>query len=87
MQTPERSFVLRFSVCAQIPDRLLDDDDLDESAYLGEWEGVVKPELVRAVFAALRARPEWSAHVRNRGASVEDEIEIVLERAYPLHAE
>ena len=38
--------------------------------------------MVRAVFQVLRAVPGWEAHVRNRGAAAEDEIEIVVERSY-----
>lgn len=82
MQSEERSFVLKFNVRAAIPDALLDDDDFDERAFLAEWERSVKPAAVRAVFQALRAFPQWSAHVRNRGAAADDEIEVVVERAY-----
>jgi hypothetical protein len=82
MQSDESTFLLRFSVRAVVPDALLDDDDFDEREHLVEWEQRVKPAVVRAVFEALRAHLEWSAHVRNRGASVEDEIEIVVERSY-----
>ncbi|HEY8514864.1 MAG TPA: hypothetical protein VIS07_05035 [Candidatus Binatia bacterium] len=84
MQSEESSFLLRFSVRADLPDALLDDDEFDERSHLVEWERRVKPAVVRAVFEALRAHPEWSAHVRNRGASPEDEIEIVVQRDYAL---
>jgi len=82
MQSEERSFVLRFNVRADIPDALLDDDAFDERAFLAEWERSVKPAAVRAVFQALRAFPQWSARIRNRGAAADDEIEVVVERAY-----
>ena len=82
MQSDEYGFLLRFSVRAEIPSTLLDDDEFDERGFLDEWERGLKPELVRAVFQALRAVPGWEAHVRNRGASSEDEIEIVVERSY-----
>ncbi len=82
MQSDEKTFLLRFNVRAEIPSELLDDDEFDERAFLAEWESALKPAAVRAVFQALRAFPNWSAHVRNRGASVEDEIEVVVERAY-----
>lgn len=82
MQSDERGFLLRFSVRAEIPSALLEDDDFDERAFLDEWERGLKPEVVRAVFQVLRAAPGWEAHVRNRGASTDDEIEIVVERAY-----
>lgn len=82
MQSDEHGFLLRFSVRAEIPSALLDDDDFDERAFLDEWERGLKPEVVRAVFQALRGIPGWEAHVRNRGAAAEDEIEIVVERTY-----
>lgn len=82
MQSDEYGFLLRFSVRAEIPSALLDDDDFDERSFLDEWERGLKPELVRAVFQALRAVPGWEAHIRNRGAASADEIEIVVERSY-----
>lgn len=82
MQSDEHGFLLRFSVRADIPSAALDDDDFDEREFLAEWEHALKPELVRAVFQALRAAPGWTAHVRNRGAASADEIEIVVERSY-----
>ncbi|MEW6268207.1 MAG: hypothetical protein AB1689_02775 [Thermodesulfobacteriota bacterium] len=84
MQSDEAIFLLRFSVRADVPDALLEDDDFDERGHLLEWEQRVKPGVVRAVFEALRAHPQWSAHVRNRGASAVDEIEIVVQRDYVL---
>jgi hypothetical protein len=38
----------------------------------------MKGEVIKAVFAALRRHPSWTAHVRNRGVSAADEIEIVV---------
>jgi hypothetical protein len=82
MQSDEYAFLLRFSVRADIPGAVLADDDFDERAFLAEWEAALKPDVVRAVFQALRAVPGWTAHVRSRGASSADEIEIVVERSY-----
>ncbi|MBM4247476.1 MAG: hypothetical protein FJ148_27425 [Deltaproteobacteria bacterium] len=82
MQSDEHGFLLRFSVRAEIPSALLEDDEFDERGFLEEWERGLKPEVVRAVFQALRAIPGWDAHVRNRGTSADDEIEIVVERGY-----
>jgi hypothetical protein len=82
MQRDEASFLLRFSLEAEIPDRMLEQDDFDERAWIEEWERSIKPAMLRAVFQALRAAPGWDAHVRTRGAAVEDEIEIVLRRTY-----
>ena len=82
MQSDEYAFLLRFSVRAEIPSAALADDDFDERAFLAEWEAALKPDVVRAVFQVLRAVPGWTAHVRSRGASSADEIEIVVERSY-----
>jgi hypothetical protein len=82
MQSDEHGFLLRFSVRAEIPSELLGDDDFDERGFLDEWERGLKPEMLRAIFQALRAVPGWEAHVRNRGAASDDEIEIVVERSY-----
>jgi len=38
----------------------------------------VKPELLKVIFDALRRHPSWAVHVRNRGVSPEDEIEIAM---------
>ena len=43
----------------------------------------VKPELLKTVIASLRAHPSWSVHVRNRGMSATDEVEIALEKTFP----
>jgi hypothetical protein len=83
MQSDEHPFVLRFSVRADIPSALLDDDDFDERAFLGEWESQLKPDVLRAVFRVLRDASGWRAHVRSRGADSSDEIEVVVERSYP----
>jgi hypothetical protein len=80
METREKTFLLRFSVQAEIPDALWERDDFEEDAWLDEWEVALKPAIIRAVFTQLRAVPGWSARVRNRGVSPLDEIEIVVTR-------
>lgn len=82
METKETTFNLRFSLLAQIPDELWDDEDFEENTWLEDWEAHIKPGLIRAVFTHLRAFPGWQARVRNRGISTADEIEIVLERTF-----
>lgn len=82
METKEKSFVIRFSLTATIPDALWEDDDFEDGAWLEEWEARIKPGLVRAVFSHLRSFPDWEAHIRNRGMSPLDEIEIVVERRF-----
>ena len=82
METSEKTFTLRFSVSAEIPDVLLADDDFEDDEWWREWEGLIKPGLIRAVFTHLRSAPNWEVHIRNRGVSPEDEIEIVAKRSY-----
>ena len=82
METREKSFTIRFSLAAKIPEALWEDDGFEENDWLTEWEAQVKPGLIRAVFGHLRSFPNWEAHIRNRGISSLDEIEIALERSF-----
>ncbi len=82
METRDKTFVIRFSLTADIPDALWEDDDFDEDTWLEEWEAGIKPGLIRAMFTHLRSFPNWEAHIRNRGISPLDEIEIVLQRVF-----
>lgn len=76
----ERTFLLRFSLSAEIPADAWDDEDFDGDEWLHEWEGQIKPGLVRAVFTHLRSFDGWNCHIRNRGVSPLDEIEIVVRK-------
>jgi hypothetical protein len=78
MFTEEKTFLLRFSLEAAFPDGY--DGDADQFQWAREWEGGMKGEVLQAVFSALRRRSGWTARVRNRGTSEQDEIEIVLSR-------
>jgi len=82
METREKTFNLRLSLIAEIPDSLVEDDAFDEDAWLDEWEAAIKPGLIRAVFTHLRAFPMWQARVRNRGIPASDEVEIVVTRRF-----
>ncbi|MDG2305321.1 MAG: hypothetical protein P8R42_11855 [Candidatus Binatia bacterium] len=82
MHKIQDSFLLRFSLEVEIADEQLDDDDFDEASWRAEWERAVKPRIVRAVFDALRETPEWTSHIRNRGAPTDSEIEVVVSRTY-----
>ncbi len=82
MDKIEESFLLRFSLEVQISEACLDDDDFDETAWRAQWERGLKPRVVRAVFDALRESPDWTSHIRNRGVSTDDEIEIVVRREF-----
>ena len=86
METKEQGFNIRFSLSADIPEALWDDEDFEEDGWLNEWEGSIKPGLIRAVFAHLRSFPNWEARIRNRGISTADEIEIVLQRNFAAPA-
>ena len=82
METHEKTFTIRFSLAAKIPETLWENDDFEEDDWLTEWEARIKPALIRAVFGHLRSFPNWEAHIRNRGISPLDEIEIALERSF-----
>jgi hypothetical protein len=81
MEIREKSFTLRFSLAAKIPEAVWENDDFEEDDWLIEWEAEIKPGLIRAIFGHLRSFPRWKAHIRNRGISPLDEIEIALERS------
>jgi hypothetical protein len=72
----EKTFTLRFSLEAEFPDNY--EGDEDEYKWLKDWEQQDKPALMKLIFDILRRDPAWSVHVRNRGASPLDEIEIVM---------
>ncbi len=72
----DKSFNFRISLEANFPEDYAGEED--NYAWLQEWERLVKPELLKVLFDSLRRHPSWSAHVRNRGLSPLDEIEIAL---------
>ena len=84
--TEERTFRLRFSLSADISVEAWDDEDFEGDEWLDEWEVGIKPGLIRHVMAYLRAFEGWTCHLRNRGLSPLDEIEIVLKKAWPHDA-
>lgn len=86
METRGKSFTIRFSLTATIPEALWQNDDFEEDDWLTEWEAQIKPGLIRAVFAHLRSFPNWEAHIHNRGISPLDEIEIAVERSFVVPA-
>lgn len=87
MESKEKSFNLRFSLTADIPEALWNDEDFEEDEWLHEWEASIKPGLIRAIFTHLRSFPHWAARIRNRGISPTEEIEIVLQRVFPVAGE
>ena len=72
----EKTFTLRFSLEASFPEDY--EGEEDNARWTQDWERLVKPELLRVIFDALRKHPNWAAHIRNRGLSPLDEIEIAL---------
>jgi hypothetical protein len=80
MYQEEKTFTLRFSLEASFPDEYEGDDD--HHTWLGEWETQIKPHMLKQLFESLRQHPAWTSHVRNRGISSTDEIEIVLTRDF-----
>lgn len=72
----KKEFVLRFSLEARFHQDY--EGEEDGNVWLKEWEGGIKPELLREIFSSLRRHPGWNARVRNRGRAPDDEIEIVL---------
>ena len=76
----DATFALRFSLEASFPEDY--EGNQDNLAWIREWEAQVKPELLKAVFETLRRFPTWSSHVRNRGRSPQDEIEVVLNKDF-----
>ena len=80
MYQEEKTFTLRFSLEASFPEDY--EGEEEDLAWVREWETRIKPDLVKVLFESLRQHRSWQAHVRNRGKSPSDEIEIVLARDF-----
>ncbi len=80
MYQEEKTFTLRFSLEASFPDDY--EGEEDNQAWVREWEARIKPDLLKVLFESLRQQRAWQAHIRNRGKSPEDEVEIVLARDF-----
>jgi hypothetical protein len=74
MYQEEKTFTFRFSLEASFPDDY--EGDEENQAWVREWD------MVKALFESLRQHRSWQTHVRNRGKSPDDEIEIVLARDF-----
>lgn len=73
----EREFVLRLELRCEFPE----DYEGDEDGY--EWArafGPIAAEIVQAAAAAVRRRPGWRVHARNRGRPTDEEVTLVVER-------
>jgi hypothetical protein len=80
MYQEEKTFTLRFNLEASFPEDY--EGDEEDLAWVREWEARIKPDLLKVLFESLRQHQSWQAHVRNRGKSPSDEIEIVLSRDF-----
>ena len=80
MVREEKAFALRFTLEAEFPDEY--EGDEDEYKWVKEWEQDLKPAILKLIFDSLRKHSSWKAHVRNRGASPLDEIEIALVKSF-----
>ncbi len=80
MYHEEKTFTFRFSLEAAFPDDY--EGDQDDYAWLRGWEVRIKPQLIKTLFESLRQYPSWNVHVRNRGKSPADEIEIAMSRDF-----
>jgi hypothetical protein len=80
MYQEEKTFTLRFSLEASFPDDYVGEEE--NQAWVREWEARIKPDLLKTLFESLRQHRSWQTHVRNRGKSPADEIEIVLARDF-----
>ncbi|MDT7042141.1 hypothetical protein [Candidatus Nitronereus thalassa] len=80
MYQEEKTFNLRFQLEAQFPEEYNGEEDAH--AWENDWETRIKPEIIKAVFNALRNAPSWSAHIRNRGMSALDEVEIAMTKVF-----
>jgi len=80
MYHEEKTFILRFSLEASFPDDY--EGEEDNQAWVREWEARIKPDLLKVLFESLRQHRAWQVHIRNRGKSPEDEVEIVLARDF-----
>jgi hypothetical protein len=76
----EKNFNLRFTLEAVFPDTY--EGDQDNYTWVKEWEQSLKPAVVKVIFDILRKESNWKVHVRNRGISPLDEIEIAMERDF-----
>ena len=72
----EGSFVVRISLSAEFGEDYEGDDD--GYVWLEAWRARVRPALVRAVLAELRAAPGLEALPVSRGKNPDEELEIAV---------
>jgi hypothetical protein len=76
MYQEDKTFIFKFHLEAQFPEDY--DGGEDNHAWVQDWEKRMKPELTKLIFDFLRRHSSWTVHVRNRGISPLDEIEVAM---------
>jgi len=76
MYQEDKTFIFKLHMEAKFPEDY--DGDEDNHAWVQDWEKRMKPELTKLIFEFLRRHSAWTVHVRNRGISPLDEIEIAM---------
>jgi hypothetical protein len=70
----EGRFIVRLDLSAEFGDDYEGDDD--GYAWLERWRERVRPQVVRAVFDALRKDPAFEVVAAPRGVSPDEEVDI-----------
>jgi hypothetical protein len=79
----EERFTIRLELSAEFGDDYEGDDD--GYAWLEAWKARVRPNLVCAVFDALRSDAGFDVLPTSRGASPDRELEITVRRKVAPH--
>jgi hypothetical protein len=77
MHREERDFTIHLHLSASFDDEY--DGDEDGYAWFEKFQSELEPELVRAVFDALRQHPRFRAVSAPRGRDPDTSLEIDLE--------
>jgi hypothetical protein len=72
----EGRFSIRIELSAEFDEQY--EGEQDGYVWLEQWRSYVRPQLVRAVFDALRADRNFEVVPASRGASPDEEIEIAV---------
>ncbi len=72
----EQTFTIELQIIAEFPDDYQGDED--GYAWAQRFERELRPELVRALFEAVRRTPGWTAIAAPRGRDPSRALEIEL---------
>jgi hypothetical protein len=78
MHREEQSFSIELHLVAEFPEAY--EGDEDGYAWIERFERELRPELVRALFAAVSQSPGWTAVAAPRGRDPARALEIELRR-------